>query len=129
MSRLALANIPDGYVASIDTRGVFSYTLVGLEEVILNYTTQDNYDVSLEGLGSGTHNVKVVFELEDGLRLERDVYVTVTLKRQDEETSNTEETSESGQETTSTPNESETSNEEESTTPEETTTNDEDESN
>lgn len=129
VSRLALTNIPDGYVASIDTRGVFSYTLVGLEEEILSYNTQDNYDVSLEDLGSGTHQVKVVVELEDGLRLERDVYVTVTLKRQEEETSNTEESSGSGQETTGTPNEPGTSNEEESTTQEETTTDDENESN
>lgn len=82
VKRLALVNIPEDYVASIVTKGTFSYTLIGLEEVLNNYEVQEAYNVSLEGLTDGSHRVKVSIDTGDEYRLSEDVYVEVSLKKQ-----------------------------------------------
>lgn len=83
VKKIALVNIPEDYVASIVTKGTFSYTLIGLEEVLNNYEKQDSYNVSLEGLTEGTHKVQVTIDTGDEYRLVENVYVEVSLEKQD----------------------------------------------
>lgn len=94
VKKLALANIPENYVASIVTKGSFSYTLAGMEDVLRNYQTQDAYNVSLEGLLEGTHSVRVNINVEDGYSLVREVYVEVNLEKIDEGNSTTKDPNE-----------------------------------
>ncbi len=82
LKKIALVNIPEDYVASIVTKGIFSYTLIGLEEVLDNYQTQEAYNVSLEGLQEGTHKVQVTIDTGDDYRLAEYVYIEVNLKKQ-----------------------------------------------
>lgn len=116
VKKLALSNIPENFVASIVTKGTFSYTLAGMEDVLSNYQTQDAYNVSLEGLLEGTHSVKVNINLEDDYSLVREVYVEVSLERIDETSSSNQDTD---AETTTKPD-AETTTEEEKETDEST---------
>lgn len=125
VKKLGLINIPADYDASIVTKGTFVYTLAGLEENIKEYDTQESYNVSLEGLGEGTHTVEVTIEVPNGMRLVEKVYVEVKLsKAGDEPTTttrpNTETTTEEqpatgGVEETTTPAHAETSGTEKAT--------------
>ena len=78
--KLALANIPENYVASVDTKGTFAYSIEGFEEILAEYEMQDSYNVSLEGLTQGKHQVRVEIELPNGVTLKSDVYVDVILR-------------------------------------------------
>ncbi|MBQ1192532.1 MAG: hypothetical protein IIX45_00195 [Lachnospiraceae bacterium] len=122
VKKLALVNIPDDYVASIVTKGRFSYTLAGMEEVLKDYQTQDAYNVSLENLTEGTHKVKVSIELTNGLTLISDVYVEVNLEKsgEDETTAENNERNTTVREEATT--EPDTTLEDDSTTESETTT-------
>lgn len=91
VKKLALVNIPEDYVASIVTKGTFSYILIGLEEIVNEYETQAAYNVSLEGLTEGTHKVLVTIDTNDDYRVAEDVYVEVNLEKQGSSTEPTTE--------------------------------------
>lgn len=82
LKKIALVNIPEDYVASIVTKGTFSYTLIGLEKVLDNYQTQEAYNVSLEDLQEGTHKVQVTIDTGDDYRLAEYAYIEVNLEKQ-----------------------------------------------
>lgn len=106
VKKVALTNIPEGYEASIITKGIVVYSLSGLSEALIKYEAQEIYNVSLEGLGEGTHDVKVIIEIDEGLVVTRDAYIRVSLKKSNGQ-SNREETTSSEKETTTRNNDSE----------------------
>lgn len=98
IKKIALVNIPDGYVASIVTKNNFTYSIKGLETIVNEYETQETYNVSLEGLDVGVHKVKVAIDAIEGCELVSNVYIEVALDIHREETTTEEVTTE--QETT-----------------------------
>ncbi len=86
VKKLALTNIPEGYDASIVSKGTFTYELSGYSDVLRDYNTQDTYSVSLEGLTEGTASVPVTIEVYDGIQQVGECLVEVSLKKSDDET-------------------------------------------
>lgn len=122
--KLALTNIPTGYVASIETKGKLEYILHGKDDLLNNYEEPDSYNVSLEGLGEGVHTVKITVNVEDGISLENDIYVQVKLEKVEKETTTVEETTidvVSKETTKKSENETTTEDDEETTTEQEET--------
>lgn len=92
--KLALTNIPTGYVASIETKGKLVYELHGKDDILKEYEEPDSYNVSLEGLKEGVHTVKVLINTPDEVTLGNDIYVQVKLEKTKEETTTVEEVQE-----------------------------------
>lgn len=90
---ISISNIPDGLEASLVTKGNVSFTIRGLEELVQSLDIDDiDMKVDVGELNEGTHNLKVIITLPDGLEVTEDVYVEVSLAKQDDSTNGSSET-------------------------------------
>lgn len=123
---ISIGNIPDGYEASLVTKGEISYTIRGLKELVEELDVEDIImKVDIGDLEEGTHSLYVQFTLPDGISLVGNVTVEVNLARIEEETEEPTSENQSTSENVTTENnsgepdssEEETSGQEESTSP------------
>lgn len=125
---ISISNIPDGFEAALATKGNISYVVRGNKALVDSIDEDDIVlKVDIGELTEGTHRLKVLFVLPDGmggLEIVDDLYVEVSLALIEEETSENESESnseETSDDTNTSESESDSSgdsgNEEESTNP------------
>ncbi len=121
---ISISNIPDGFEASLVTKGEISYTIRGLKELVDEIDVEDIIlKVDIGELDEGTHSLYVKFTLPDGITIVNDVLVEVNLARIEDETEEpTSENESTSENATSNDNIGETGSSEEETTKQEETT-------
>lgn len=81
---IAIKSLGDGLSAAHETTGILRYTLKGRKSILDSFQVEDNpLFVSTKNLVVGDYDLEVLMDLEEGIELDKPVYVKVKISEKD----------------------------------------------